>query len=319
MPAAPARSLVHDEALGGALDLWGRFTGPDGRGAAAGAWVPAGGELIRGRLDRIRLDLLTIDARRFAVARTARHVARTAGTRHIVVVQLAGSSVLTPADGRPPVRLEPGDVSYGDPTTCYRWEFSGAPTLLMLRTPLAALPLAPASLRPILGSPFAADEGHARLAVGFAREVLADPALLSGSSGPRAVQDAVGLFASMLADRLARAAPEDPTQPAFERAVDHIARHLAEPLTVAGIARENGMSPRYLQTIFARRGLSVSGWIRGRRLESARLALLDPAWAGIDIAQVAFAHGFADHSHFTRCFRAAFGETPSRWRGRAGS
>lgn len=113
------------------------------------------------------------------------------------------------------------------------------------------------------------------------------------------------------------AAPEDPTQPAFERAIAHIAGHLAEPLTVSRVVRETGMSPRYLQSIFARRGLSVSGWIRGRRLEAARQALADPAWAGADLAQVALAHGFADHSHFTRSFRAAFGETPSRWRERA--
>ncbi|WP_411722571.1 hypothetical protein [Mycetocola sp.] len=129
----PVRSLARARDFGRALDGWGRFAGPDGREDAPGEWIRAEGQLIRGQLDRTQLDLLSVDAPRLIVTRTAEHVARTPHTRHIVVVHLTGSSVLTPTDGHPPVHLGPGDVSYGNPTIPYRWEFTGPLTLMMLR------------------------------------------------------------------------------------------------------------------------------------------------------------------------------------------
>lgn len=314
----PVHSFARANELGRALDGWGRFAGTDDLTRAPGQWIRADGDLVRGELDRTQLDLLTVDTPRLVVTRTAADVARTSSTRHIVVVQLAGSSVLAPADGRPSVRLEPGDVSYGDPTVAYRWELSGPLTLMMLRAPLGALPLAPAALHPIVGRPFSSSEGFARLAVRFAEDVLRDSRMLRGPTGGRIVHDVARLFSTMLTERLAQADPVDATQPAFHRAIAYIADHLTEPLAVPAIATAVDMSPRYLQSLFQRRGMSVSGWIRQRRLEVARQALTDPAWAQADITGLAVAHGFADHSHFTRTFRAAYGETPSRWRQRAG-
>jgi AraC-like DNA-binding protein len=314
------RRRVGARDLGPALDRWGRFAGADGRRRAPGEWIGADAELVRGRLDRTELDLLDVDAAHLTVARTPGEVARTPDTRHIVVVQLAGSSILTPADGHASVRLGPGAISYGDPTVPYRWEFDGPFRLMMLRMPRAALPLAPAALRPVLGRPFASDTGYARVAVRLARDVLDDPALLAGAAGTRILQDVVGVFTTMLAEQLAGSEPSDPAEPAFLRALAYIADHLAgpsrgsDPLRVATIAAAADMSPRYLQSLFQERGMSVTRWIRERRLELARQALVDPAWAEADILQIALAHGFADHSHFTRAFRAVFGETPSGWR-----
>lgn len=314
---APLRRLVRARDFGEALDGWGHFTGEDGREGVPGEWIRAEGELIRGELDRTQLDLITVRSARLTVTRTPEHVERTPGLRHIVVVQVAGTSVLTPGDGHGPVRLGPGDVSYGHSNVPYRWEFSGPMTLMMLRAPFAAMNLAPAVLQSLLGEPFSSDSGYARLAVGFARQVLDDPELLHGANGPRIVQDVVGLFATMLAGQLLPATDTDPTEPAFRRVVEHISAHLAEPLDLPGIAVAQGMSARYVQGLFQQRGMTASGWLRQRRLEAARQALADPAWARASITQVATGHGFADHAHFSRSFRAAFGETPSQWRERA--
>lgn len=316
MPArsGPVRSEARARDFGRALDGWGRFASADGQDAPPGEWIRAEGELIRGGLDRTQLDLLRVDAPGLVVTRTAEHVARTPDVKHIVVVQLDGTSILTPTDGRPPVHLGTGAVSYGDPTVPYRWEFEGALSLMMLRVPFAAFPLAPASLRPILGQPFSSHDGFARLAVGFAQDVLKDSDLLARPTAPRIVQNVVDLFATMLAGRLAETHSDDPTQPAFRRVIAYIAEHLTQPLGLPQIARAVDMSPRYVQSLFQLRGMTVSGWIRQRRLEVARQALADPAWAGADIAQVAASHGFSDHSHFTRAFRTAYGETPSQWR-----
>lgn len=315
----PVRHRLDAEHLGGALDAWGRFSGRDGRESAPGEWIRADGELMRARTDRTELDLLSVDASRFVVHRTADYTARVSGTGtgHIVVVQLDGHSTLFPGDGHAPVNLGPGSVSYGDPRVTYRWEFDGPMTVMLLRLPAAALPYAPGALRPLLGSPFTADRGFAHLAVGFAQQILADDTMLSGANGPRILHHAVANFETMLAERLNAAEPEDQAQPAMQRALAHISANLDQPLTTQTIAEASGMSPRTLQALFQQRGLTVSGWVKERRLETARQALADPLRADADLTSIALAHGFADHSHFTRNFRRTYGETPSAWRARS--
>lgn len=300
--------------FGDALAGWGRFTGADGRARSRGEWIRADGELVRGQSDRTQFDLLTVDSPRLVVVRTGEDVRRTPSTRHIVVVQLDGESTLTPYDGRPPVRLTPGEVSYGDPRVPYRWEFHGPLRLMMLRLPSGAFSLTPQALRPILGRPFGSDSGYSRLAIDFARNVLCEPKLLEGRIGPAVVRDVVRLFATTLSDRLDHAEERDPSEAMFRRAVEHIADNVSQPLDIAAIAEATGISPRYLQGLFQQRGVTVSGWVRRCRLEGARAALADPGWDSADIMQVAAAHGFAAHSHFTRAFHAAFGQTPSQWR-----
>lgn len=316
-PRRPVRQTAGTADLGAALDGWGTFTGPDGRRVLPGQWIHAEGEVIRGELDRTQLDLITVDGLGFTVTRTAEHVDRTPATRHIVVVQLAGTSVLTPGDGHAPVHLRPGLVSYGHSHVPYHWEFSGPMQLMMLRAPFASFDLAPAVLQSLLGEPFGADSGYARLVVDFARSVVDDPDLLRGPNAPRIVQDVVGMFATMLAGQLVPAEHTDASEPAFRRVVEYVSQHLADPLDVPRIAAANGMSTRYLQSLFQDRGMTVTGWVRQRRLETARQRLADPAWAEATITRVATAHGFADQAHFSRSFRAAFNETPSRWRERA--
>jgi AraC family transcriptional regulator len=78
------------------------------------------------------------------------------------------------------------------------------------------------------------------------------------------------------------------------------------------LAREAGISTvrlsRGFRNVF---GESVGERLRRRRLEAARELL---GVAGSDLAEVAFACGFADQSHLTRAFRAAYGMTPGQFR-----
>jgi AraC-like DNA-binding protein len=77
------------------------------------------------------------------------------------------------------------------------------------------------------------------------------------------------------------------------------------PLTVlCGVAR---LSKWQLVRQFRRQiGLPPHAYHRRQRLRSAR-ALLE---LGTPVAQVAYATGFADQSHFTRQFKDQFGVTP---------
>jgi AraC-like DNA-binding protein len=63
--------------------------------------------------------------------------------------------------------------------------------------------------------------------------------------------------------------------------------------------------------------VSVSRWIRTRRLERCRADLRNPALSDLTVTSIALRRGFTDPAHFSRLFRAAFGTTPSQYR-RAG-
>jgi AraC-like DNA-binding protein len=94
----------------------------------------------------------------------------------------------------------------------------------------------------------------------------------------------------------------------------HVDAHLADPaLGPTSIAAAHGISVRCLQRLFRPTGQTVTEHIRTRRLEHARHQLANPRSRHRTIAAVARSAGFVDAAHFSRCFRAAYGETPREW------
>lgn len=88
--------------------------------------------------------------------------------------------------------------------------------------------------------------------------------------------------------------------------------HLADPLTLAQLARIGGVSPRHLGRLFqAHLGHSVMGYYRRLRLERARSLLRNSA---LPLTQIALATGFANSAHFSRVYSEAFGQPPSHYR-----
>jgi AraC family transcriptional regulator len=82
------------------------------------------------------------------------------------------------------------------------------------------------------------------------------------------------------------------------------------------LARLAGVSPEHLARRFrAAYGCTVAAYLRRRRLARARTLLVETR---ASLTAIALATGFADHSHFSRSFRLAFGTTPSAFRGARG-
>ena len=97
-----------------------------------------------------------------------------------------------------------------------------------------------------------------------------------------------------------------------------IERRLHEPdLGPAALAAAHFISTRYLHRLFEREGVSVSEWIRVRRLERCRRDLEDPALAGETVLAIASRWGLRNPGHFSRLFRDAYGCSPSSVRARA--
>jgi len=115
----------------------------------------------------------------------------------------------------------------------------------------------------------------------------------------------VVLEGSILLDEVKRVVPR------IGRVRDHIEERLADPdLRPATIAAAHAISVRALYQLFERRGATVSGYVRRRRLARARaeLARLGPATT---VAGTAHRWGFADQAGFSRAFRREYGCPPN--------
>jgi len=95
----------------------------------------------------------------------------------------------------------------------------------------------------------------------------------------------------------------------------YIEGNLADPdLSPTTVAAVHHVSVRHLQKLFEGQALTVSGWIRERRLEHARRDLANPDQDGVSITVIADRWGFADSAHFSRAFRAVYGLSPRDYR-----
>jgi AraC-type DNA-binding domain-containing proteins len=96
----------------------------------------------------------------------------------------------------------------------------------------------------------------------------------------------------------------------YVRAQAFIREHLRDPeLSIDQISAALGCTKRYLHMLFSDRGMTVSDYIWGARLQNCRQEL--EAHAGKTITDVAFSWGFSSSSHFSRVFRKYFGVVPS--------
>lgn len=90
---------------------------------------------------------------------------------------------------------------------------------------------------------------------------------------------------------------------------------LSDPcLSPAYVAARNGISLRQVHRLFRQSGTSFGAFVRMRRLERCRDDLADPGLSDLPMTEIAFRWGFSDSSHFSRCFRAAFGCTARDFR-----
>ncbi|WGD32209.1 acetamidase/formamidase family protein [Ancylobacter sp. WKF20] len=89
-----------------------------------------------------------------------------------------------------------------------------------------------------------------------------------------------------------------------------------EDLSIAEVARAEGISERYLQKLFEGTGESFSHYVRERRLQRAWHDLANPAELAVPISEIAYRYGFADSAHFSRLFRERFGLPPRELRRR---
>jgi AraC family transcriptional regulator len=98
----------------------------------------------------------------------------------------------------------------------------------------------------------------------------------------------------------------------LSRVLDKLRIEHCRRLTLDELAREAGVHPVHLSRTFRRCvGEGIGEHVHRLRVRTACERMLDPY---ASLAEVSFAAGFADQSHFTRSFRRITGMTPAAFR-----
>ena len=140
----------------------------------------------------------------------------------------------------------------------------------------------------------------------MARWLHADQA----DAAPSAQAARRGLFRALLAEFLrGDRKPEPPLRAQLRRAVR---QHLAQPLTVAALARAAGLSCWHFIRVYRRQtGRTPMADVRGERLDCACDWLLTTA---LPLKEIARRSGLGSAQAFSRVFAARYGQPPAAFR-----
>jgi AraC family transcriptional regulator, positive regulator of tynA and feaB len=263
------------------------------------------------RVDAAPIQISLVTATRHTVLRLTSHIASSRDDICFVNLQLEGLGRTTQR-GYEQVS-GPGDLALADTTEPFEIANGHDFKLYCFTIPR---PLLPKELldRPRL-SLSRTETGRAlsRTLAGYAELCLSDPRYPTTSS----------LIGAHVVDLIAHT-PEILAETPVERVhtpvllsmmLDHIDRHSDDPkLGAATLAARFRCSERYVHRLFAATGRSVGEHVNERRIAACTRRLLDSNSTHKTIAEIAFAAGFRDISHFNRLFKRCNGLAPREFR-----
>ena len=249
------------------------------------------------------------------VVRTAELVARDTGAYCKLSLQLEGTVELS-QDGRACV-LEPGDLGLYVADRPYRLRYERAQHSLVITFPQSFVQLTPAQVDRVTATRVSQDRGLGRVAAPMFRELAENLDILQGPHAMRLVRSALDMLVSVLSSEVLAAGGSGEADLLVHQASSYIEEHLDDPeLSPGRIARALYVSVRQLHARFAAQDLTVSAFVRARRLEGIRQELGDPLLRGETVNAISTRYGLLDPAHVSKAFKAEFGETPSSYRRR---
>ncbi|MGA5822683.1 helix-turn-helix domain-containing protein [Kitasatospora sp. NPDC094028] len=273
--------------------------------------VPSPGAIVCQQLGPVRIS--RVQAGPQVATRSRRMIAEGGPPSLILTLQERGTS-LKEQDGRESA-IRPGEFSITDTSRVFRTRVDEGFVFTSFLFPRAELDVPERDLRALTATSFSGAEGSAALVATYLSQMAREAEGLDEAVGRRAAATALDLLALLVDDRSGRSRPQASRSAAsLERVKEHILRNLRDPdLSPSTIAEANFMSVRFLHKLFQLDGTTVGGWIRTQRLERCSRDLLRPMAAELGVAGIARRWGFANSSHFSRAFRAAYGMTPRDW------
>ena len=269
------------------------------------------------RVDGLRLTDCTASAR-VSGTRTHAQIAHDSDAYLTVVMVAQGSETLRFGDGRE-LRLTEGMFTLWDSTRPMAFMTSDNLRQMSLLVPEAQLLRRVPRVRDLAGRPIDGRHGIGGMFTDHFRVLLSRLGELPASNRHTVLEATLDLLALCLSDQPALPAPRL-RRLVLEQVKSHIEAHLTDPsLGVATLARRFRMSERNMHKLFEHTGTTVGAHIRARRLAMCRRDLEGTTLAARQIGEIAAHWGFADASHFSKVFRAAYGLSPKEIRAQVSS
>jgi AraC-like DNA-binding protein len=275
--------------------------------------APASAE-FRARVDSARVGPVVVGRIRCPphnVSREARRITSADSDLFKVTLHRDGSAYVAQDDRR--CRASPGDLVVFDTGRPYELSVTSACDVVVIGMPRTMLGPNADLISRRVATPQPCDSGTRAVIAGFLSGLADHIDDLPGSSSIH--------LADALASLIVTAFTESPpacTQVASglaDRIIASTLASLGEPaLSVESVARQHGISPRYLHELFRRRGITFAAWVRRERLTRIRRDLQDPALARRTTAVIAARWGIRDPGHLSRALKKEFGQTAAQIR-----
>ncbi|MBT2395039.1 AraC family transcriptional regulator [Streptomyces sp. ISL-100] len=212
--------------------------------------------------------------------------------------------------------LEPNDLVFCDPARRHLLRFGDDCQMIFFRIPRCYLGVTDSELKQVVGVPVRGGEGLGALVSDFLSALAVKAEFRRSTIGDRLARTAVHLLSVLVMELLETDTADEPADASrvgnetLSRIRAFIEEHLMDPdLSPESIARAHHISVRYLHKLFQSDGITVSQWVRRRRLESCRI---EPGRSNRSFTVAAVAHrwGFSSPSHFSRTVlvRGAFAD-----------
>lgn len=278
--------------------------------------APVGGvERFAAQLDAAEmgaLRLARISTSPVAVSRRTRDIARIPDPPYLLKFQIRGEARWSQR-GRE-VHLRPGDFVIASTAEPYRLDLCVPHEMLVLAVPGTTMRRLSTDPEQFLARRMPVEDAACGLLSSFVVQAARRLPLLPESMAERIQTNVLDLLGGVL-DTHAKAPLDRSREAQLRRIKRYIDQNLRlRHLGPETIARAFGISTRYLHKLFADEEHTVARHIRVQRLQACRRALSDPDYAEVSVTDVALQWGFYDLPHLTRCFREAYGTTPTEFR-----
>ena len=233
----------------------------------------------------------------------------------LLSIQMQGKGLIL-QDGREAL-LQPGDFALYDTTRKYALHFEEQFSQLVLRIPREVTNRFLVTPEQLTARTVSGASGAGRVFRNLILSVADEWDELDPAAYGDVEQTVVGLLGMAFGGAASKFPAVAPTTryAVLTRVRNFIADNLSDPeLSPESIARGNGISVRYLNKLFELEDCSVSRWMWRERLKRAKSLLINPCYRHLTISEIAYSCGFNSDAHFSRSFKAAFGQPPGDYR-----
>ncbi|MEU3453640.1 helix-turn-helix domain-containing protein [Micromonospora sp. NPDC006766] len=256
--------------------------------------------------------------------RSRKLIERSDADCYLLALTLSGTGIAD-QDGQRGV-CRPGDFTFYDCARPQELSHHGdddgrePASSIVAFVPYDALPLPHRRLAPLFAAQMSGTEGIGALLANYLIQLTGHPEQYHAADAERLAGVGLDLLSTMLGRHLFSedAVPTEVRRRALLNQIrSHVRQHLGDvALSPRLIADAHHISVRSLHRIFEAEESTVAAYIRDERLGRCRRDLADPALGDRPIQLIAGRWGFRDKAHFSRAFRAAYGETPQAYRAR---